>query len=177
VQAHSARTALLAHGDREPVLTLIGVTGHQELPPKISSVLVRRVRDVLENVAPPLGVITALAAGADQLVAREVLQQGGTLHAIVPAANYESTLFGDARRLYDQLLDKADGVTHLNFPEPSEDAYWAAGKETVDRCDLLIAIWDGKPARGLGGTGDVVEYARTAGKDVRIIWPSEAVRA
>jgi len=93
------------------------------------------------------------------------------------AAGYESTLSGDDRRSYDQLIDKADRVTHLDFPEPSEQAYWAAGQEVVNRCDLLIAIWDGKPSRGLGGTGDVVEYARAAGKDVRIIWPSGAVRA
>jgi hypothetical protein len=155
---------------------MIGVTGHQHLPEESSTVLLLKVRDVIESVPPPLGVITALAAGADQLVAREVLRHGGTLHAIVPAAGYESTLSGDDRRAYGQLLAKADRVTHLDFPEPSEQAYWAAGQETVNRCDLLIAIWDGKPARGLGGTGDVVRYARTAGKDVRIIWPSGAVR-
>ena len=156
---------------------MIGVTGHQQLPEESSAVLLPKVRDVIESVPPPVVVITALAAGADQLVAREVLRHRGTLHAIVPAAGYESTLVGDDRRAYDQLLAKADQVTHLDFPEPSEQAYWAAGQEMVDRCDLLIAIWDGKPARGLGGTGDVVQYARTAGKDVRIIWPSGAVRA
>ncbi len=158
-------------------MTLIGVTGHQQLPEESGAVLVPQVRDVVESVPPPVGVITALAAGADQLVAREVLRHGGTLHAIVPAVGYESTLSGDDRRSYDQLLDEADRVTHLDFPEPSEQAYWAAGQEVVNRCDLLIAIWDGKPARGLGGTGDVVEYARAAGKDVRVLWPGGTIRA
>jgi len=34
----------------------------------------------------------------------------------------------------------------------------------VDLADLLIAVWDGKPARGPGGTADVVAYAASAGK-------------
>lgn len=29
----------------------------------------------------------------------------------------------------------------------------------VDRSELLIAVWDGLSATGLGGTGDVVSYA------------------
>ncbi len=39
----------------------------------------------------------------------------------------------------------------------------AAGVWMVDRSDRLVAIWDGKPAAGLGGTGDVVAYALERG--------------
>jgi hypothetical protein len=127
-------------------------------------------------VPAPRHVFTSLAAGADQLVARAVLHEGGSIHAIVPSANYEATLDGDDLIAYNELLGEADQVTQLDFREPSEEAYWAAGKEIVDRSDLLIAIWDGKPARGLGGTGDVVNYARSRGKSVHVIWPSGAVR-
>ena len=52
----------------------------------------------------------------------------------------------------------------------------AAGKSIVDSCEMLIAIWDGKPARGLGGTGDVVRYARKTGKAVSIVWPDDIGR-
>jgi hypothetical protein len=27
----------------------------------------------------------------------------------------------------------------------------------IDKTDHLIAVWDGKPARGYGGTADIVE--------------------
>jgi hypothetical protein len=37
------------------------------------------------------------------------------------------------------------------------------GKVVVDRAEVLIAVWDGLPARGLGGTADVVAYAGSAG--------------
>ena len=38
----------------------------------------------------------------------------------------------------------------------------------VRRCDLLIAIWDGLPPRGRGGTADVITEARRSG--VPVVW-------
>jgi len=34
------------------------------------------------------------------------------------------------------------------------------GHAIVDECDLLIALWDRKKAKGVGGTGDIVTYAK-----------------
>ncbi len=48
------------------------------------------------------------------------------------------------------------------------DAYHETGIRTVDESDILLAVWDGKPAQGKGGTGDVVAYARELKKP--IIW-------
>jgi hypothetical protein len=42
--------------------------------------------------------------------------------------------------------------------------------------DRLLAVWDGRPARGVGGTADIVEYARLSRVPVDIIWPSGASR-
>jgi hypothetical protein len=46
----------------------------------------------------------------------------------------------------------------------------------VDRSDVLLAVWDGRPARGFGGTGDVVAYARRRGVPVEVVWPRGAER-
>ncbi|MCA8989262.1 MAG: hypothetical protein KDA78_16560, partial [Planctomycetaceae bacterium] len=43
--------------------------------------------------------------------------------------------------------------------EHRNQAYLDAGKKVVDLCEILIVVWDGLPARGKGGTGDIVEYA------------------
>lgn len=158
-------------------MTVIGATGHQRLPAGVTSFLIDHVRATVRSCQPPLCVVSSLAAGADQLVAHVVLEEGGGLQAIVPSAGYEATLDADDLHSYEELLTQAAEITRLEFDEPSEAAYWAAGKEIVARCDLLVAIWDGRPARGLGGTGDVIDYARTSGKDVRVIWPSGVVRA
>ena len=44
--------------------------------------------------------------------------------------------------------------------------YEKVGKEVVDTADVLFAIWDGEEAKGKGGTGDIVQYARDEGKYV-----------
>ncbi len=46
----------------------------------------------------------------------------------------------------------------------------------IDTADELYAVWDGEPARGYGGTADVVAYARERGKPVSVIWPDGAYR-
>ena len=47
-----------------------------------------------------------------------------------------------------------------------------AGYLTVDRASILIAVWDGKPSNGPGGTADVVAYARALGRRLIIIDPA-----
>ena len=49
-----------------------------------------------------------------------------------------------------------------------DEAYERAGHYVVDRCDALIAVWDGEKSRGRGGTGDIVGYAQEHG--VPIAW-------
>jgi hypothetical protein len=46
----------------------------------------------------------------------------------------------------------------------------------VEASELLVAVWDGEPARGLGGTADVVAYAREGAIPVEVIWPEGATR-
>jgi hypothetical protein len=45
--------------------------------------------------------------------------------------------------------------------------------EGVENCDLLVAIWDGEPARGPGGTGETVELFRQAGRPLLWIHASQ----
>ena len=37
--------------------------------------------------------------------------------------------------------------------------YERAGRVMLDQCDVLLAIWDGKPARGRGGTEQILREA------------------
>jgi len=46
----------------------------------------------------------------------------------------------------------------------------------IGLADQLWAVWDGKPARGYGGTADVVDYARDHGVPVLVVWPAGARR-
>ena len=89
----------------------------------------------------------------------------------MPSDHYESTLSGSSLQLYHRLLAEAKDVRRLAYARPSEEAFLAAGKVVVERCDLILAIWDGQPAAGLGGTADIVRYARQRGVPVQVIWP------
>ncbi len=64
----------------------------------------------------------------------------------------------------------------LDFAEPSEAAFMAAGEAVVGRCQVVIAVWDGLPAAGLGGTADAVARARELGRRVIVIWPTGVTR-
>jgi len=51
-----------------------------------------------------------------------------------------------------------------------------ASRVMLERADMLLAVWDGKPARGYGGTADVVQLARDMRKPVVVVWPEGASR-
>jgi hypothetical protein len=130
-------------------------------------------RETLHEIASKAELVGAcsLAAGADQLFAEVILASGGKLWVVVPSFDYESTFSrqADLERFFE-LLGRAEKVEQLDFPEPSENAYFAAGQRIVELCDKLVAVWDGEKARGLGGTGDVVAYANEQGKPVDVLW-------
>lgn len=156
-------------------MTAIGLTGHQVMPAAAFEHAEQELRDLLERHPRPQG-LCSLAVGSDQLFARLVLQTGGELHAVIPSAGYERT-FGPAELAsYRELSAAAATTTVLDFDEPGESAFHAAGMYVVDHCDLLAAVWDGQPARGLGGSADVVRYAHMVGRPVTIIWPRGARR-
>jgi hypothetical protein len=153
-----------------------GVTGHRILPPTIVDRAVQHWRQVL----PPgdrLHGVSNLADGADQLFASHVLAAGGTLEVVLPCEGYAGSLIADeSRTRFEDLRRAAATVVTMPYPEPSDEAFLAAGQELVDRCDHLFALWDGQPARGMGGTADVVTYAKTRGRPVTVLWVTGVVR-
>jgi hypothetical protein len=147
-----------------------GVTGHRILPPSIVDCAVRHWRRVLP-AGPGLHGVSNLADGADQLFAAHVLAAGGTLEVVLPCEAYAGSLIADDSRVrFEHLRRAAAKVTTMPYVEPSDQAFLAAGQALVDRCDHLFAIWDGRPARGLGGTADIVTYARDCGRPVTVLW-------
>jgi hypothetical protein len=157
-------------------MTTVGFSGHQNLPAASIDYISRQVRSYLVSVPPPLVGMTSLAAGADQLFAQIVLDIGGRLRAVIPSRDYPSTFStGQELRRYTELLEVAE-VSRLDYATASEHAYLAAGEAVADAADCLLAVWDGQASRGLGGTADVVAYARRAGKPVTVIWPAGVER-
>jgi hypothetical protein len=159
-------------------LTHLGVTGHQSIPEGARDFVRQTLKTEIKHalLAGQLWGITSLAVGADQMFAELVLQAGGRLHVIIPSAMYERTFDAEGLTRYQALLASATRLERLKFDEPTEEAFFAAGRRVVDLCDTLLAVWDGKPSRGLGGTADVVNYAQSSGRQVAIVWPADVAR-
>ena len=154
----------------------IAVSGHQGLPVRTVELVDEQIRALLSGDAPDVVGVSCLADGADQVFARAVTDLGGRIEVVVPAERYRDGLAEEAHGEYDRLLAQAVSVRRLPFVDSTSESHMAASKLMVDEADELFAVWDGKPARGYGGTADVVAYARDRGTPVRVIWPDGAER-
>jgi hypothetical protein len=155
----------------EGVRLRVGVTGHQRRKGADWSWVEAELGRELSAHASSLEGWTSLAAGADQIFARVVLQLGGALVAVVPIRNYER-FFATPDQLgeYHRLLSRCIRTVQLDAPD-SGQAFVAAGHRIVDECQQMLAVWDGLPARSPGSTGDVVKYARTLQRPITILDP------
>lgn len=156
----------------------VGVSGHRLLAdPAAVAAEVDRVLDRLVAATPgaDLVAVSSLAEGADRIVAARVLAYGGRLEVVLPlAADDYASDFGAAASLqeFDELLDAATQVVVVPADEtdPSREAAYArAGTAMLRASDVLLALWDGQPARGRGGTAQVVAQARELGLPVEVV--------
>lgn len=146
----------------------VGISGHQRLSEPGRWEWVRReLRECLASLPPPVAGITSLAVGADTLFAEIVLELGGSLAVVIPFNDYEDKFLDQQdKQSYRTLLSRAATVETLQRSGSDDEAYFASGKRVVDLSDLLILVWNGKPAAGLGGTGDIAVYARQSQKAI-----------
>jgi hypothetical protein len=154
----------------------IAVSGHRGLPPTTTQLIDQAVRADLAIHAPEIVGLSCLADGADQLFARAVLDAGGTIEAVIPAERYRQELPEESQTDYDDLLSRAGRVHRLEFAESTSESHMAASTFMLEHADELWAVWDGLPARGYGGTADVVAHAHAHGIPVHVIWPEGAQR-
>ncbi|MFL6722078.1 MAG: hypothetical protein ACJ8FT_09800 [Sphingomonas sp.] len=172
---------------RVPFVLSVGVTGHRAdmLSAERLPALRQRIRDTLALLAAAgaellekhrdcfaagplhLRFVSPVADGADQIAAEVALELGWELQAVLPfeRSAYRASLANHgARERIDGLLERAACVLELpGEPAHSLEAYVMTGRATVAHCDALIAVWDGLPPRGRGGTGEVVQFALTRG--------------
>lgn len=162
-----------------PVRLVVGVTGHRRLSDEAPlAVGVDASLDELERPARTGGaqvrltVLSPLAEGADRLVARRVLARPhGELEAVLPMSErryVEDFEAPGSETEFRELLARARKVHRLPRSVTRLKAYEAAGRYVVDHCDILVALWDGRPEEGPGGTAEIVRYAKE--KDRPVVW-------
>jgi|ERR1035441_3324780 hypothetical protein len=147
------------------------------------------------TTAASLRVLSPLAEGADRVVARAVLDcPDARLDVVLPLAleDYlEDFVTEESRKEFKELLDRCGRPVLLRTrrireerrdgggdpggqaevrAELRREAYAAAGRYVVDHCDVFIAVWDGEPSRGRGGTAEIVQYALEQNRPILRVW-------
>jgi hypothetical protein len=175
----------------------IGVSGHR-VPPKLPkesqaplrAQLDRMLTAIVDTVhksarnqdsaastadrkpARELIVVSSLAEGADRIVAEAGLAAGFALQAVLPLSRAEYARDFDteaSRAAFDGLLDRASSVIDLNGAANERPrAYEAAGLFMLANIDVLIAIWDGQVAAGIGGTAEIA--GRAVADGIFVVW-------
>ena len=175
-----------------PLALTVGVTGHRlaALDPERRPALTAEIGAILGLVEqallrfqarvagtgtfapgpPRITLASPLADGADQIAAGAALQRGWRLQAVLPFERSEYArdfAHEDPALTFDNLVEAATCVLELPGDRGDEPAaYLLAGRAVVAQSDLMIALWDGEPPRGRGGTAEIVEQAVGAGVPV-----------
>lgn len=163
-----------------PITVRIGITGQRTL--KNEPLIRDSLRKVLERIDQILAAtphhfvaFSSLSEGSDRLLASEVTAWPGLGNALtarfelilpVPVEEYlEECASEESRDACVAFLNDASRIsvvetTRRTRPEICEDI----GQSIVQSCDVLVAIWDGRPAQTLGGTAEMMKYARMVGR-------------
>ncbi|MGH6674166.1 MAG: hypothetical protein ACRECV_19640 [Xanthobacteraceae bacterium] len=203
------------HPPRPRLALAVGVVGHRpnRLPAEQAKfdAIAREIEAVLEAIGreaaaalvrygifftperPLVSVVSALAEGADRMVAHAALACGrvapGT-HGIgadfvldvplpFPLAVYKDDFNTDAAKAeFDRLLTSARSVLVLpgdrgrpgaskQESELSEKkSYEEVGLTLLNQSDILLAVWDGGGSAGRGGTKELLDIAARSGMPV-----------
>lgn len=161
--------------DRLPQFHVAGFTGHRQLrDPASAGRHLESALAALQSLAPGEWIAaSSAAAGSDLLFARAALARGMAWQALLPLpeSEFRRDFTEDEWRAAEALLVSAESVTELAGGASRDEAYLDCGIETVNACDVLVALWDGEPARGRGGTAEMVAYARELAKPLIVIDP------
>lgn len=114
---------------------------------------------------------TGMALGVDTWAAEAVLEKKIPhpeikLVAVIPCPEQDARWSDEQRRRYRDILRRCDKIIPIS-PRYSKDCMLKRNRALVELCDVLVAVYDGKP----GGTQYTVNYAKKTGRKTVIVPP------
>lgn len=162
---------------------LIGFTGHRTgydedlIRPALKAVL-----EDLQKRAAAIGgeadLHSSVAEGADTLCVEVAKELGMAVHLLLPlrqdefAQDFSSPdAWERSRQQIELALQKPgrDSMRVLPGEMKRPDCYFDQGIRILECVDVLVAVWDGQPEQGLGGTAQVIAHAKNLGQPVVLI--------
>jgi hypothetical protein len=155
-----------------PPTLAIGFTGHRALgdEAKCRKSILAFLEQRKASTQGLVYGISSVAAGGDLLFAESCIQLALPLRALLPLPLEEF------RKDFDEInwsrvevvLGKATSVEVTGGNQSRDECYYECGIEIAQQSRVLLALWNGEPSQGLGGTEDIVSFARGIGKPV--VW-------
>ncbi len=153
-----------------PEVLAIGFTGHRSLPDEAGSR--QAIRNFLarqkESHQGIVYGVSSAASGGDQIFAESCIELGIPIRILLPrpAPQFRSDFDEASWQRTQRILNAAISVETVTGSEDQNEQYYDCGVRTVSDCQLLIALWNGLPSRGAGGTEEMIDYARKIGYPV-----------
>jgi len=153
-----------------PEVLAVGFTGHRKVPYETKSRQV--IRDFLaqqkESHHGVMYGICSAAAGGDQLFAESCIELKIPLRILLPrpAEQFRADFDAASWQRSVHIMENAISVEVTGQYEARNEQFYDCGIQTVAESQLLVALWDGQPSRGVGGTQEIVSYARKTGHPI-----------
>lgn len=157
---------------------ILGFVGHRRVPDRegarhaIHETLAQLASEA-EAQGAKLEIHLSCAIGADMLCIESARELGLPIHLILPLA--EKEFLKDFKESHErdvcqeEIAKAARGergstlrVCQSNGVRP--DCYYDMSREIVHNADALLVFWNGKEARGLGGTAEIYALAGHMGR-------------
>jgi len=166
---------------------IVGVLGHRRLddPATLGARIEEQLRGLATAVAARGGethAYVSAAAGTDLLAIRAARSLGLPVHILLPLDEAE---FLEDFAEFPAWRDEARAALAEARAHPRRDSvqvapttgqrpscYFDADARIVEGADVIVAVWNGTAAAGLGGTGQTVPLARALGKPILRIDPA-----
>lgn len=162
---------------------LVGFSGHRAgydenlIRPALKAAL-EDLKSRTAAVGGEIDLYASVAEGTDTLCVETARALGMAVHLLLPLtqADFEKDFSSPqswerSRKQIELAATKPghDSVRVLPGDMERPDCYFDQGIQILEAVDVLIAVWDGQKARGLGGTEQIVSQALRTGVPVVII--------
>ena len=152
---------------------VVAGTGHR--PPKLGGYddytaenLTTLAIDWLTLYKPykPVSVISGMALGWDQALAAAAIRLKIPFTAAVPFPGYERKWPTESIKRYTILIGHCSELVFVSNSYNGASTMQLRNEWMVDRCDLLLALWDGSK----GGTANCIRYAERKNVKIENLW-------
>lgn len=157
---------------------IIGCTGHRKLgnykiPNPIYNYVKIQTIDILKE-KKPTKIITGMAIGYDQLVAKIAIKLKIPFIAAIPFVGQELLWPKETREHYQDLLSHAEQIEVISSGAYASWKMHARNKWIVNNSNLIIAAYDEELK--IGGTFHCVSYTKEQNKPLIIINPNKYLK-